>query len=425
MRPRDFIQSELAVVGGLLLDNSLGQNIDLLPDDFLNDQYRIIYDATKELISLGQVADIVTVAEYLDRTTARRGWFAIVADIAMNCVSLANTHAYASIVRTEARKRKAVQIAQRLIENVSDGLESVDEAIRGLMSLEVAQKKFERTITEALAEAIDAIEVANAKKGGLVGVTSGLVDIDESTGGFQRSDLYIVAGRPAMGKTAFLLNCMEAVDVPVGLISAEQGAGQIGLRLLAINGRLSAHRMRLAQMDDSEYTRLTATCARLNDRKIWLNDRPAPTIDEVVRQARRWKFNYGIEALYVDYLQRIKGGMKSTVPRHEEVAHVVMTLKELARELDIPVIALAQVSRNVEARPNKRPYMSDIKDSGCVEQEADVVMTLYRDEVYNEDSEDKGICEVAIMKNRHGPTGLIRTVWLPEYIRFEDIGREF
>lgn len=425
MKPRDFIQSELAVVGGLLLDNSLGQNIDLLPDDFLNGQYRIIYEATTELISLGQVADIITVAEHLDRITGRRGWLSIIGDIVKQCVTAVNTPAYASIVRTEARKRKAVEIARHLIENVSEGLESVDEAIRGLMSLEVSQKKFERTITEALAGAIDAIELANAKKGGLVGVTSGLVDIDNCIGGFQKSDLYIIAGRPAMGKTAMLLNCLGAADVPAGLISAEQGAGQIGLRLLAINGRLSAHRMRLAQMDDSEYTRLTATCARLNNRKIWLNDRPAPTIDEVVRQARRWKFNYGIEALYVDYLQRIKGGMKGAVPRHEEVAHVVMSLKELARELDIPVIALAQVSRNVEARPNKRPYMSDIKDSGCVEQEADMVMTLYRDEVYNEDTEDKGICEVSILKNRHGPTGVIRTVWLPEYMRFENIGREF
>jgi len=216
-----------------------------------------------------------------------------------------------------------------------------------------------------------------------------------------------------------LLNLASAHEEPSGIISAEQGREQIGLRGIAINGRVSAHAMRLAKLNDHDWPKITNAVSYMKDRKIRLNDQPGISLTELVRQARQWKYQYDIKILYIDYIQRIKANKK--LPKHEQVGEVAMALKELARELDIPVVALAQVNRDVEKRGDKRPNMSDLKDSGSIEQEADNIMSLYRDEVYSEDSPDKGIAEVNVLKNRHGPTGMIRVSWIAQFMIFEDM----
>jgi replicative DNA helicase len=228
--------------------------------------------------------------------------------------------------------------------------------------------------------------------------------------------LYMSNDYTVTHNTAFMLNCALGANACVGIMSTEQGYSQLGTRLIAIDGKVSISRMRRAQqLDDSDFARITGSSNRMMDGEIYINDMPSPTLADIARQARQWKFRKNIKALYIDYIQRIK--VTGSAPRHEQIGDIAMGLKELARELNIPVIALAQVNRNVEQRADRRPGMADLKDSGGIEQEADMVMTLYRDEVYNQDTQDKGMIEILIAKNRHGETGRLRAAWMGEYLK--------
>lgn len=416
-----MVDAEWALVGGLLLDSSRLSEIDVAAADFCDETNRAIFAAICELAAASEVADIITVSDRLETQTGRRGWLATVGTIAKNTPGTANLAGYAKAVREASRKRQAKAVAERLSGGISGGLSAIDAAIRDLMAIDTARKSYDCSVTQALMGTVEMIDVASQAKG-MMGIPTGLRDLDACIGGFQKTDLYIIGARPSVGKTAFMLNCMSATDRPIGMISSEQGRDQIGLRLIAINGKVSARRMRTADLDDAEWARLTRSVETLSAKRVWINDQPAPSIEEVIRQARKWKFQHAIEGLYVDYVQRLKG--PHGIPRHQEVGHIVMGLKELARELEIPVIALSQVNRDVEERNNKRPYLSDLKDSGTIEQEADVVMTLYRDEVYDKNTDAAGMVEVAVLKNRHGPTGMVPAVWNAEYMRFEDFAND-
>lgn len=410
---------ELAVVAGMMQDNSRIQEIDLLADEFAFEIPRSIYAAIQELAAQRIPADVITVAEYM-QTTSHVGddWFTQISHIVQNVVGV-NVNAYAERVRDAATKRKAAQIANALMDTANEGQGAVDEAIRALMELGRTKRKFEYNIKETLRGALDEIE-RSMEKGELSGVPSGIKDVDDILGGFHDTDLVVIGARPAMGKTAFLLNCLLGANCSAGFISAEQGHAQIGTRLIAIDGKVNAQDMRRAsRLDDSTFARITASVSRMMPRNIVINDMPAPTLQDIQRQARKWKFRNDIKALYVDYIQRVKGNGK--LPRHEQVGEIAMGLKELARELQIPVIVLAQVNRKVEERSNKRPMMSDLKDSGAIEQEADVIMTLYRDEVYDENTKDSGVIEIGVQKNRHGVTGVIRAAWRGEFLQVAGI----
>lgn len=409
---------EFAVLGGLMLDNSRFSEIDLLADDFADSTHGQIFEAIGAIIADGSNADPVTVGGYLERTS--RIPLTRVTRLVENTPSASNVVHYAKMVKAEARRRKAIAIAAELQNGLQeDGIEAVDVAIRELMALNTSRKSYECAVSEAVALAAEAIETAHKNKGQITGIASGLTDLDERLGGFQNSDLYVIGARPACGKTSFLLNIADNADVPVGVMSGEQGRSQVGLRLIAKNGRINAHKLRLGKVDDTMWPTISKAIGKVSARQIWINDKPNPSIEEVVRQARKWAFQHGIRALYIDYIQRIRALPKS--PRHEQVGYVVLSLKELARELDIPVIALAQVNREVESRDDKRPRVSDLKDSGGIEQEADNIMLLYRDEVYNETSEHKGIMEINVGKNRHGPTGLIKVAFHGESMSFGNL----
>jgi len=410
-RPDDnAVMTEYAVLGGLLLDNSRAAEVDLAPDDFAVSQNREIYTAIQDLLRDGLSADPITVADYLERKNPGRKWLGDVAYLANNTPSAANVVAYATLVRQEALKRRARAVAKTLELSLREsGMEAVDAAIRDLMLLAAPRRDWECTVQQAVLASVDAIDVAYRAGGRLTGITTGLADLDEALGGLHASDLIVIGARPSIGKTSVMLNLADNAGVPVGVISGEQGREQVGLRLVAKNGRLNAARLRTGKVADHEWPRVTAAGAVLKDRPIWLNDRPNPSIDEVMRQARKWAFQHSIQALYVDYIQRIRA--LPSAPRHEQVGYVALCLKELARELGIPVVALAQVNRNVDDRDNKRPYMGDLKDSGSIEQEADIVMLLYRDDAYDENSQDRGVMEINIAKNRHGPTGMIKCQW--------------
>lgn len=420
------MENEQAVIGALLIDASLINEVDLIPADFSVETYRIIYQSIIDMTAASETIDVLTISNHLEMTSpseSGRDWLVICGRSAKECYAPSNVKAYAGIVKHASRVRSAKTIAAELlntIETAEDSAETIDGAVQKLMELSVTRKSYEKSISQAIKGAIELIETAN-DAAGPVGIPCGLTDLDEILSGFHNSDLYIVAARPAMGKTAVLLNFLDNSKVPAGLISAEQPNDQIGLRMIAVNGLVNSHRMRTGNLSDHDFDRVTVTTTRMHEEaRIWINDKSGISILEVIRQARRWKHQHKIEALYVDYVQRIKW-TDQKMARWEQVGNVVMALKELARELQIPVIALAQVNRNIENRENKRPHMGDIANSSEIEKEADCIMTLYRDEVYDPDTADKGIIEIDVMKNRHGPTGYKKFVWDERYMKVKDL----
>lgn len=411
--------SEAVVIGALLMDGSALAKVDLTVDDFTLPEHKLIYRTILALAGRGDPIDVVTVSEALGNTEISGRC----AQLVMEVGSTANVAAYAANVRETARQGKARQIAQSLLAQLEqDGLESIDQAIQGLMQLHASRRNYEYGLEQALRGGLDLIEAAN-ERGSAIAISTGLIDLDECLGGWHDTDLAVIGARPAMGKTALMLNLADRCQVPCGIISTEQPHNQIGLRFFAMEGRVSLHDMRSAKLNDLQYHKLTKALATFSGRHIRINDRSAPTIADVIQQARQWRYEHGIRVLFIDYIQRIRYG-RSDIPRHEQVAEIAMSLKELARELEIPVVALAQVNRKVEERTNKRPTMGDLKDSGAIEQEADQVLTLYRDEVYTTDSEFKGTAEITVCKNRHGPVGVIHAHWQGDFLRFDDLVKE-
>jgi len=418
------MENEKAVIGALLKIPTAIDEIDLLPDDFAIETYRTIYQVIVDMVASSETVDVLTVSSLLNKTYPRDDdWMAVVGRSAYDCISALNISAHADLVKSDSRVRSAKEIASNLLNSIDRENESsdvIDIAVQSLMELSVTRKNYEYSISQSLLAAVDLIETAR-ESDGTVGIQTGLIELDKILSGFHDSDLYIVAARPAMGKTAVLLNFIDNSNEAVGVISAEQPHEQIGLRLISINGSVNAHHMRTGQLDELGYKKVTIATTRMHqDQNIWINDKSGITIMEVIRQARKWKHQHKIKALYIDYVQRIKW-TDQKMARWEQVGNVVMALKELARELQIPVIALAQVNRNVESRDNKRPHMGDIANSSEIEKEADCIITLYRDEVYDNKTEDKGLIEIDVLKNRHGPTGFIKFVWDERYMKVKDL----
>lgn len=412
--------AEQAVLGALLRDVSRLAEVELSADDFAHHAHAQVYATIAQLAAANEAVDSVTVAETLHRDTGKQGWLQVTGRLAKQSVSPVNAAAYAGWVRTDAQRRQAVRIAEALRQDAgADG--AVDQAIRELMALTTERRSHEYTGVQAVQAAADELdELWGSGDGRLAGVSTGWRDLDYCLGGLHSTDLVVVGARPSVGKTSWLLNLALRSQAACGIVSAEQGYVQAGQRMMAVQGRVSVHRMRIGRLKDEDWPRVTHALSAIANHRLWIYDRPAPNIDHVRRVARKWRYQYGMELLLIDYLQRIyPTNMKAD--RRLQVAEVTMALKELARELDIPVVVLAQVKREVESRANKRPMVSDLKEAGEIEQEADQIMLLYRDEVYDEDSPDQGIMEINIAKNRHGPCGTIRCAWLADTMRVEDL----
>lgn len=404
------MEAEQAVLGALMLQGSALREIDLVADDFAYEDHQEIFRAISTVASEHNATDLVTVSKHLGNDRV-----AYLSEMQRNTPSAANIGSYAGIVKQRAQQRRAVEIAEHLQMAVEhEGMGAVDHAISRLMALGQSSRQYEFTIKEALRSACDTL--AAAKDGEETGVPTGLADLDNALGGLNPTDLIVVAARPAIGKTAFMLNLALNAQRHVGIISGEQPHEQLGMRSLAREARVPLHRMRTGRMSAEDWQKLSpAVEALTNADNVRIMDRSGPSITEVVRQARKWAHNFGLEALYVDYIQKLRGS-DSRMNKREQVEEIVAGLKDLARELEIPVVALAQVNRDCEHRQDKRPGLSDLKESGAIEQEADSVITLYRDEVYNEDSPYAGIMECNICKNRHGPVGRKDVWWTPEYL---------
>lgn len=415
-------QAEQEVITSLLMDGSLMSQCDLQPQHFQNWHYQEIFNAMHALAKRNEVIDIITVSQLLEQTVPGTAFLPLMAELLDKSYgSGRNLRSYVKLIRKDFKLRQIGEIAARLSFEVRENknADAADKAISELMLLNSGARKHDWTIAETMTSAVKVIEEA-FEADGLVGIDTGLKDLNEATGGWHDTDLIVIPARPAMGKTALLLNLALSANCPVGIVSAEQAHEQVGLRMISMEGRLNSQTIRTAKLTDGDWPKLTTAVHNLKDRPIWINDEPNINIIGLIRQARQWKHRYGIKALYVDYVQKIKGsrpGMNAT----EQATEVVGALKDLAKELGIPVIALAQVNRNVESRPNKRPSMGDIADASAIEKEADIICILYRDEVYDEDSPDKGIAELDIDKNRHGPTGVIRCAFLGHFMRFEEL----
>ena len=430
-------EAEQAVLGGLMLDNeSWDQVADRVAEsDFYRHDHRLIYVAIRSLADESSPFDVVTVSERLARDNALEdaGGLAYLGTLAKNTPSAANIQAYARIVREHAVLRELIHAGTRIGDSAynPDGRSTtdlVDEAER--LVFDIAEKGARGRqgflgMSELLERTVERIEELIEMGGEISGLPSGFNDIDRKTGGLQKSDLIIVAARPSMGKTTFAMNIAETAAIkhqqPVAVFSMEMSADQLTMRLLSSLGQIEQGRLRGGRLDDTDWSRLTSAMSILRDAPIFVDDTPALTPTDLRARCRRLKREQGdLGLVVVDYLQLMQSPNGARENRTNEISEISRGLKALARELDVPVIALSQLNRALEQRPNKRPVMSDLRESGAIEQDADVIMFIYRDEVYDEDSDYKGLAEVILGKQRNGPTGMEMLVFQGEFTRFRN-----
>jgi len=424
-------ECEASVIGSLMIDNGLIGTTSLSESHFYSRIHGMMFSACQAIYLRKESADLITICNELEKRDQLDsvGGLAYVAEVMKNTPSAANFSAYQNEVLSRAIRRNAWSVMRDAAARLELGEDCTDEVASYLMRLsQPGSGKYEHGPEDIARATVDAIE--RYQVGNDIGVTYGIPELDGATNGAHNSDLIVIAARPAMGKTAMLLNMiLGAIDCQktknsCGFISAEMPVAQIGTRICCIDGRVNAHKLRTGTLDDADWARLSDSTGKIISSNLRAFDKSGVSISEVESIARRWRHEHGLTALYVDYLQRIKG-INQKAPRWEQVGDNAMRLKELARELDIPVICLAQVNRSCEERTNKRPTMGDIANSSEVEKEADQIMTLYRDDVYDENSPDRGMAEVDFVKNRHGPTGVVRLKWQAPFMKFTSLSESY
>ena len=433
--PPQSVEAEQSVLGGLMLD---GQAFDrvadkITPDDFYRKEHRLIYTAIAALVEAGSPADVVTVSEWLEKNNELQntGGLAYLASIANNTPSAANIGAYANIVRERAILRNLIHTATRIAgsayspegRSAADILDFAERSIFDISEQGAHRRGGFAPLKTLLTKAVDRIDALFRSDSAITGVPTGFKDLDDMTSGLQAGDLVIVAGRPSMGKTSLAMNIAESAalgsKLPVAIFSMEMPGEQLAMRMMSSLGRINAHKVRTGKLEDDDWPRLTHAIGLLAEAPMFIDDTPALTPLELRTRARRLKREHGLGLIVVDYLQLMEAP-ESSENRATEISGITRSLKGLAKELSVPVIALSQLNRSLEQRPNKRPVMSDLRESGAIEQDADVIFFIYRDEVYNEDSQDKGTAEIIIGKQRNGPTGKVKLTFLGEYTRFEN-----
>lgn len=433
--PPHSIEAEQAVIGALMLDPNAFERVAdrISASDFYRRDHHQIFAAVTDLARRGQPCDAVTLSEFFTAKGCADevGGAAYVIELANSTPSAANVVAYAEIVREKSMLRRLVDGSMRIMEAVyqsgasgKSAQEILDSAIGGMMRMQMREATSEFTTKQVLKMAYERVAWAFDHPGEIPGITSGFGALDRHLGGFQGGDLTVFGARPAMGKTALLFGMARSAAIsgaPVGVISAEMPAVQFGLRMLSLSSGVSGYKMRSGDISEEEWSRITVGITNDVSLPIWVYDRSRPDVAEVARIARRWKRDHGIKALYIDYLQRMTAPGEK---QFEIVGAVAKGLKSIARDCGIPVIALAQVKREVESRSDKRPHMSDLSDSSEIEKEADQIIALYRDEVYNPESPAAGTAELLIDKNRHGACATVHVGWVGEVMRFADIDKD-
>ncbi|OXS76538.1 replicative DNA helicase [Domibacillus enclensis] len=434
--PPQNIEAEQAVLGAIFLEPSaltVASEI-LIPEDFYRNAHQQIYLTMLKLGDHGKAVDVVTVTEDLaaQKMIEDVGGISYLSELAAAVPTAANIEYYARIVEEKSLLRRLIRTATTI---ATDGYEREDE-VEGLLSeaeksiMEVAQRKNAgafHNIKDVLVRTYDNIELLHNRKGDVTGIPTGFAELDRMTAGFQRNDLIIVAARPSVGKTAFALNIAQNVatntEEQVAIFSLEMGAEQLVMRMLCAEGNIDAQRLRTGSLTDEDWRKLTMAMGSLSNSGIYIDDTPGVRIGEIRSKCRRLKQEQGLGMILIDYLQLIQGNGRSGENRQQEVSEISRSLKSLARELEVPVIALSQLSRGVEQRQDKRPMMSDIRESGSIEQDADIVAFLYRDDYYDKESENKNMIEIIIAKQRNGPTGTVELAFVKEYNKFVNVER--
>lgn len=438
--PPHSVEAEQSVIGGLLLENeALYKVADILSaKDFYRHDHKTIFEHISRLIELNRPADIVTVAESLENKAELSGvgGIAYLGALAQSTPTAANIRRYAEIVHERAVMRQLVVVGSGIAEsayapNGRNAQQLLDEAEAKIFQIAEGGKRSTEgflDIKQLLPQVADRIDQLYSRdnQSDVTGVATGFSDLDEMTSGLQGGDLIIVAGRPSMGKTAFSINIAENValdtKLPVAIFSMEMGATQLATRMIGSVGRLDQHRMRNGRLEDEDWEKLTTALGKLNEAPIFIDEGAGLTSFDVRARARRLHRQCGkLGLIVIDYIQLMSGAAgRQSENRATEISEISRSLKSLAKELDCPVIALSQLNRSLENRPDKRPVMSDLRESGAIEQDADVILFIYRDEVYNPDSTDKGTAEIIVGKQRNGPIGRVRLTFLGQHTRFEN-----
>jgi len=436
--PPHSLEAEQSVLGGLMLDNDAADKIGdvISAEDFYSDAHRIVYRQIVQLIADGKPADVVTASEALASTQKLDyvGGLAYLGALAQNVPTAANIRHYANIVRERSILRQLASTATEIAESAFNPLGRnaktvLDEAEAKILHIAEQGSRGAQNfqiIGKLLANVVERIETLYNRDdpSDVTGVPTGFADLDRMTSGFQPGDLVVIAGRPSMGKTALALNIGESValntGMPVAVFSMEMGASQLAMRLIGSVGRLDQHKLRTGRLQPDDWDKLSGALGRLNEAPILIDETPALNAIEVRSRARRLMKQYGkLGLVIVDYLQLMQASTQGE-NRATEISEMSRAMKSLAKELQVPVVALSQLNRSLEQRPNKRPVMSDLRESGAIEQDADVILFIYRDEVYNAETQEKGVAEIIISKQRNGPIGTVFLTFLGEFTRFEN-----
>lgn len=430
------MEAEQAVVGSMIMDKeaiSVASEM-LTGDDFYSKQYGVVFDTMVELSDQGKAVDPVTLQDRLRAKDVPPEMVSLdfIRDIMRSVTTSANVKYYAGIVAEKSTLRKLIRLNQEIENTCYAGKEDLE------MILESTEKKvFELVqkrntgeyvpIRQVVMNAMDRIEKASRNQGNVTGIATGFLDLDYKTAGMQPADLVLVAARPSMGKTAFVLNIAQHVafklNQTVAIFSLEMSKEQLVNRLFSLESRVDSQHLRTGNLTDMEWEKLIESAGVIGQSNLIIDDTPGISIAELRSKCRKYKMDHDLKMIIIDYLQLMSGGGRGSESRQQEISDISRSLKALARELSVPVIALSQLSRAVEQRPDHRPMLSDLRESGAIEQDADVVMFIYRDDYYNKDTDKKGIAEIIIAKQRNGPIGTVELVWLPDYTKFANMER--
>ena len=430
------VEAELSVIGAMLIDKDalIYASEHLQPDQFYSNKYRLFFESICELNNDRRDVDLVTLQDKLREKSAPPEICEIgfIQNIVYDVPSAANVKEYCDIVAEKSLRRKLIKTAEDIAnrgyvagDNTNNLLEQTEKDI-----FELLQKRGSEEfvpIDRIVMDTLDNIQKASKTSGNITGIPSGFIDLDMYTAGFQNSDLILIAARPAMGKTAFVLNIAEYAAVRknynVAVFSLEMGKEQLVTRMLAMDSNVNSQQLRTGKLNDGEWDRLVESAGNIGRSHLMIYDTPGITVSELRSRCRRMKLEKGLDMVIIDYLQLMSGSGR-TDSRQQEISDISRSLKVLARELNIPVIALSQLSRAVEQRVDHRPMLSDLRESGAIEQDADIVMFIYREDYYKPDTERKNISEIIIAKQRNGSIGTVELVWLPDYTKFGNLEKK-
>ena len=435
--PPNDVEAEQAVIGSMLTDrDAVISALEVLKEeDFYREDNKTIYEAILNLYNRSEPIDIITLKAELTSMGMfdKIGGLEYIVGLPEKVPTTANVEKYISIVKEKSELRRLIKAANEIIEQGYDPTENIDDIMNSAEKkiFNIMQDKDQKSyspIKDVLIDAFTELEQLYNQKQHITGVPTGFIDLDYKTAGLHNSDLILIAARPAMGKSAFALNIATnaalKAKVPAVLFSLEMSKEQMVNRILCSEAMVDSNKVRTGKIDDDDWIKLADTMGDLSEAPIYIDDTPGISINEIRAKCRKLKLEKNIGLVVIDYLQLVQGSSKRAQgSREQEISEISRSLKILAKEINVPVIALSQLSRAPEQRPDHRPMLSDLRESGAIEQDADIVMFLYRDDYYNEDSEDKGLAEVIVAKHRAGSTGTVKLVWLGNYTKFANMER--